>query len=634
MRAVLGTPAQRRHARHARWLPRIAEFESILAAENDARLAERGGTLRYRVQSGEPATAVLPEAFALVREAARRTIGERHYDVQLLAGVALANGTIAEMRTGEGKTLAATLPVFLHALAGRGALVATANDYLAARDAEWMGPVYRLLGLGCGAIVADMSRGARRRTYALDVTYGTAREFGFDFLRDRLAQRAAGGGGGGWMFAAPSAEPPVQREPHFALVDEADSLLLDEARLPLIIAAGEPEADPAIAAAYRWSAALAGRFTVDRHYLDDPEHGGVLLTAEGRSLLQEAEHSPELRSLLLPELCAFVERAIHADRTLHRDRQYVVRDGRVVIVDEATGRIAEGRKWRGGLHQAIEAQEAVAITPETRHAARVTVQDYFRRFPHLAGMTGTARSAAKEFHRFYRLRVVDIPTARPVRRARLDDRVVLTAEEKWNAIVEEVRATRDSGRPVLVGTRSIESSERLSALLRAAGIEHAVLNARNPAAEAEVVALAGRPGRVTVATNMAGRGTDIRLPPESIAAGGLHVIGTELHDSERIDRQLEGRAGRQGDPGTFRQHLSLEDEVLRVGLGETEASRLTEQARRSGGTLARFARRFRKAQRKIERRHFRARVELAFHERRRKESQLEMGLDPFLDSPT
>lgn len=628
IRAVLGTPASRRLARLTLWLPRIAAFEPVLAAEDNARLAERSRALRYRVQSGERQDAVLAEAFALVREAARRSIGLRHYDTQLLGGLAMAHGAIAEMQTGEGKTLAATLPVYLRALAGRGALVATANDYLASRDAEWMGPIYRLLGMGCGAIVAGMSRGARRKVYALDVAYGTAREFGFDFLRDRLAPRSQEG----WMFNS-GAEPPVQREPYFILVDEADSLLLDEARLPLIISAGESETDPAVIAAYRWSAALAPQFVIDRDYLDDPEHGGALLTERGRALVQESAQPPELSSMLLPELCEYIERAIYASRRFQRDRHYIVRDGQIVIVDEATGRIAPGRKWRGGIHQALEAREGLAITPETRHAARITVQDYFRRFEHLAGMTGTARTAARELWRFYGVRVVEIPTARPLRRVRLEDRVFHTADEKWRAVLDELREIVGLGRPVLVGTRSIEQSEKLSALLRGAGIDHAVLNARNPAAEAAVIAAAGSPGRVTVATNMAGRGTDIRLAPEAASAGGLHVIGTELHDSERIDRQLAGRAGRQGDPGTFRQFLSLEDEVLRAGMGELEAAALMERARRSAIGSARLARIFRAAQRRIEHRQYRERVALDHHERGRKEAQREMGLDPFLDSP-
>ncbi|MBI3861436.1 MAG: preprotein translocase subunit SecA [Planctomycetia bacterium] len=656
--AVVVRPGAIRLAHYRRLVPRIGAMEGALAAESDAQLTERALALRYRAQCREPLEKLVVETYALVREAARRTIGLRHYDVQILGGLALFNGGIAEMQTGEGKTLVATLPLALRALGRKGALLATANDYLAARDAEWMGPVYRQLGLTVGVVTAGVPRDKRREAYACDITYGTAREFGFDFLRDRLAQRESGESPlawlGGWTPAESDAgggdaeqslvgsrhstANTVQRPPHFILVDEADSLLIDEARTPLILSGGAPETAPVTAAGCRWGALIADQFVEREHFEFNEERLRLALTAAGRDKLRSIPAPRELDGLKMFALYEFVERAILVTHKFHRDRQYVVRDGEVVIVDEFTGRISEGRRWQAGIHQAIEAREGVKITHETQAMARITVQDFFLRFPHLAGMTGTALPAARELKQLYRLRVVPIPTHRPSRRERLPDRVFESADDKWGAVVAEAAALQARGRPLLIGTRSIELSEHLSRLLTRAGVEHAVLNARDPAGEAEIVAHAGTIGKVTVATNMAGRGTDIELGDGVAELGGLCVIGTEMHDSARIDRQLAGRCGRQGDPGSFQQFLSLEDDLLRTAFGEESAVALAAReaaALRSDpkGAAPRIARHFAKAQRLVERRQRRDRVQLQHYEARRHRMHREMGQDPYLDSP-
>ena len=637
--SVLGGPIQWRLARWYSVLEQISALEPVLQEESDEQLRKRSLSLRYRAKSGEKLARLLPEAYALVREAAVRTIGERHYDVQIIGGIALFHGNIAEMETGEGKTLTATLPMFLHALVGKGAHLATVNDYLAARDAEWMGPIYRLLGMSVGVIQTQDSQEQRRKAYACDVTYGTAKEFGFDFLRDRLLLRRMGRqqldflGEGSSERWDEGGEQPVQRAPHFALVDEADSVLIDEARTPLIIGSLSDKARERVVATYEWAAEHAGRFEEDAHYEYDHEDKKVELTAAGRQLLRSLPQSDILRSVGLIDLYEYMERAIKVNRDFRLDREYVVRDGEIVIVDEFTGRLAEGRKWRDGIHQAIEAKERVEVTVPTGQAARITVQDLFLRYRHLAGMTGTARSSAREFRKIYKMRVIPIPTNRPIRRTRLPARIFGTAEAKWHAIVEEVHQLHLQGRPVLIGTRSIDKSEHLSRLLSQRGIEHQVLNAREIAKEAQIVAQAGQPGKVTVATNMAGRGTDIKLGDGVAEIGGLHVILTEIHDAARIDRQLCGRCGRQGDPGSYRYFLSLEDDILESGFGRKRAQRYQELGANSKESFDRFATIFRKAQRKVERRHFRDRSILLYHEKERKKMQREMGQDPYLDTP-
>jgi preprotein translocase subunit SecA len=647
-----------RLARYRRLLHLIAGLEQALSAESDSKLAERALALRYRAQCREPLEELVVEAFALVREAAGRTIGLRHYDVQVLGGLSLFDGAIAEMETGEGKTLAATLPLVLRALAGRGALLATANDYLARRDAEWMGPIYRALGLSVGVITAEVPRAARRDGYCCDITYGTAREFGFDFLRDRLALRAASENPLAWLPQSELSEPEatlggllsatgagrngttsaVQRAPYFVLVDEADSLLIDEARTPLILSGGAPETAEVTAAGCRWGASVADLFREGEHFDFDDKRVRLALSVAGRELLRGLPMPSELDGLKMFDLYEFVERAILVAENYQRDRDYVVRGPEIVIVDEFTGRLSEGRRWQAGIHQAIEAREGVPITHETQSVARVTVQDFFLRFPHLAGMTGTAVSAARELRQLYRRRVLAIPTHRPSRRERLIDRVFFTADEKWSAIVQTAGQMQAVLRPVLIGTRSIDVSERLSERLVQAGVDHVVLNARDPANEAQIVARAGEKGQVTVATNMAGRGTDIRLGEGVAELGGLHVIGSEMHDSARIDRQLAGRCARQGDPGSFQQFLSLEDELLRRAFAEADAERLASSQSRALSlnplnSAARISRLFARAQRIVEERQRRERVQLQHYEARRHATHRELGQDPYLDSP-
>ena len=603
----------------------------------DHQLRKRSLSLRYRAKSGEPLSRLLVEGYALVREAGRRTINMRHFDVQLLGGIAMFHKSIVEMQTGEGKTLAATLPMYLNALVGRGAHLATVNDYLARRDADWMRPVYAALGLTVGVVETQMAQDVRRKAYECDVTYGTAKEFGFDFLRDRLLLRRISEGQGdllGTMLGqrSESNEKAVQGSAQFCLVDEADSILIDEARTPLIISALPTEEEKLEAECHTWSASVAAEFVEDEDYEFDHEKKSVELTREGREKVRTLSKPDALDTVGMVNIYRYIERSVLVEREYKLDRQYVVRDGEIVIVDEFTGRLAEGRKWRDGLHQAVEAKQGVDVTVETGQAARITIQDFFLRYEKLAGMTGTAMDSARELRKIYRCRVVPIPTNRPAIRQRLPTRVFGTEDAKWAAVAEEGRQAHAVGRPVLIGTRSIDKSEVLSRLLTQYGIEHQVLNAHHVAAEAEIVALAGHAGKVTVSTNMAGRGTDIKLGENIAALGGLHVILTEMHDAARIDRQLIGRCGRQGDPGTYRQYLSLDDDLLLAGLGPKKGDKLKDRGLRGVGPFERYAPLYRKAQRKVERRHFRQRRGLMYYEKERKKMQRQMGQDPYLDT--
>jgi len=619
-------------------LDQVNQLEPTLESESDAQLRKRSLSVRYKVKSGEKLERLIPEAFALVREAGRRTLRMRHFDVQIVGGISLFYGSIAEMQTGEGKTLTATLPLYLHALAGKGAHLATVNDYLAARDAEWMRPIYELLGLTVGVIQTKDTSDDRRQAYGCDITYGTAKEFGFDFLRDRLLLRRLGlrqedfASGLSDHRLEEGSDKPVQRSSHFCLVDEADSILIDEARTPLIIGSLGDQIRDQVAATYRWSAAAASRFQEHAHYEVDNDTKKIELTPEGRQLVRSIPHPDVMRSVGLIDLYQYIERAIKVNRDFHLDRQYVVRDGEIVIVDEYTGRLAEGRKWRDGIHQALEAKEKLEVTVPTGQAARITVQDLFLRYKYLAGMTGTARTSGRELYKIYKTRVIPMPTNRPPQRQRFADRVFADTQEKFQAIVEEVRELHAQGRPVLIGTRSIDKSELLSSMLSAAALEHQVLNANEIEREAEIVARAGVAGKITVATNMAGRGTDIKLGESVAEKGGLHVICTELHDSARIDRQLIGRCGRQGDPGTFRQYLAVDDEILTTAFGIEQAAKIT-QVGTNGGNLDQYGKLLRRAQKKVERKHFRDRMILLHHERDRKKVQREMGQDPYLDTP-
>ncbi|MDZ7620171.1 MAG: preprotein translocase subunit SecA, partial [Patescibacteria group bacterium] len=622
--ALLGGPNRWRLARWASLIPKIGELEPELQRLDDHQFRKRSLALRYRARSGEPLRRLLVEGYALVREAARRTLQMRHFDVQLLGGIAMFNRSIAEMQTGEGKTLTATLPMYLFALAGRGSHLATVNDYLAKRDADWMAPVYKALGLSIGVIQTQMSQPQRRKAYACDVTYGTAKEFGFDFLRDRLLLRRIREGetdllggmlGGG---RGDSNEKPVQGDCYFALVDEADSILIDEARTPLIISALPTEEQKLEVECYNWSATVAAEFVEDEDYEYDHEKKTVEFTREGRRKARVVKKPDAMDRVGMVNIYQYLERAILVQREYHHDRQYVVRDGEIVIVDEFTGRLAEGRKWREGIHQAVEAKQGVEVTVATGQAARITIQDFFLRYDNLAGMTGTALGSARELHRIYRCRVIPIPTNRPAIRQHLPDLVYGTADAKWLAVLDEVCRMHAEGRPVLIGTRSIDKSQLLSKMLVERGVEHQVLNAHRVAEEADIVASAGLKGHVTVSTNMAGRGTDIKLGKGVHELGGLHVICTEMHDSSRIDRQLIGRCGRQGDPGTYRQYLSLDDELLLAGLGPDKARRWKDRGELAEESLNSLAKLFRRAQRKVETRHFRQRRAMMYFEKERK----------------
>lgn len=637
LQTVAGGPTGRLLARWAAYVPTIAEREPVLQELSEFDLKKESLSLRYRARSGEPLDKLLVEAFALVREAGRRKLGMRHFDVQLLGGAAVHHRSIAEMQTGEGKTLTATLPMYLAALEGKGAHLATVNDYLAKRDADWMRPVYEALGMTVGVIQAQQQQADRRKAYDCDVTYGTANEMGFDFLRDRLLKRRIDEGHRdlfGEMLGdeTESGEKPVQRDLHYMLVDEADSILIDEARTPLIISALPGEDEKIAAEAYAWAAEMAPKFEEDEHYEYEHKEKRVDLQIEGRRLVRELPKPSATDKLPLSTIYEYIERAIKVGREMILDRHYVVRDGEIVIVDEFTGRLAEGRKWRAGIHQAIEAQEGVEVTFETNQAARITIQDLFLRYERLTGMTGTASTSARELRKIYKVHVVPIPTNRPPIRKQLPSQVYGTAEAKWLAIIEDVQAEHERGRPVLVGTRSIDKSEIVSRLLEAKGLEHTVLNARHVAQEAEIVAHAGEQGKITVATNMAGRGTDIKLGPGVEELGGLHVVCTELHESQRIDRQLIGRCGRQGDPGTYRQFLSLDDEILLQGLGPRKAKALKAAGEKAIAALGGYEALFRRAQHRVERKHFRDRKVMLYFEKERQKMQRQMSQDPYLDT--
>lgn len=631
-------------------ISKIKSLATEYASQTDAQLTDIALDLGFESRQTESVAGLIERGFALVQVAAQRQLNMQHYDVQLLGGYAMCQGNVAEMRTGEGKTLTATLPMFVHALAGRGALLATSNDYLAKRDAEWMQPVYRSLGLTIGVIQSEMSREERRAAYQCNITYGTMKEFGFDYLRDHsqereLQQRELWYGGSKGDVAEADATKPVHRKPHFLMIDEADSILIDDARTPLIISAAQDESTvQQQTALYAWSAESARRFEEDVDYWYDREKRRVDLTPEGTALVRDISKPPELVGVGLLEMYDFIERAIQVNRDYKRDREYVVRDGEIVIVDEATGRISEGRRWSKGIHQAIEANEAVEVTMDTNTQAKITVQSFVSRFPHICGMTGTAISSRKEFQKIYHMGVTVIPTNKPTQRKDLPIKYFFSEEEKFEAVVADAIEVHKVGRPVLIGTRSIAKSEQVSTLLRKYSIQHEVLNAREIEREAEIIASAGKRGKITVATNMAGRGTDIKIGGESeeedaeiirereeiLKLGGMHVIGTEMHESSRIDQQLFGRCGRQGDPGTVQLFISAEDKLLESAFGKQTADRYrkTGKTRTDSYWIALFNR----AQQKVENQHYRSRRILMYNEKMLAKSQREMGLDPILDN--
>ena len=525
---------------------KINALEPEMQALADEELPQRLAVYRDQVQSGErELDAVLPEVFALVREASTRVLGMRHYDVQLLGAMALHNGKIAEMKTGEGKTLVATLSVILNALEGKGVHVVTVNDYLAKRDAEWMGQLYTFLGLSVGVIVAGLSDEQRKAAYGADITYGTNNEFGFDYLRDNM------------KFYA---EQLVQRGHHYAIVDEVDSILIDEARTPLIISGASDESTDL----YQKVDEVVCSLEKEKHYTVDEKGKTASLTDEGVLYVEEQLGVDNLYDTANITAQHHVLQSLKAHTVFRRDVDYIVKDDQVVIVDEFTGRLMAGRRFSDGLHQALEAKEHVTVAAENQTLASITFQNYFRMYDKLSGMTGTADTEAVEFAQIYGLEVSTIPPNRPMVRKDMPDLIYRTRREKTQAIIEAIKELHTTGQPVLVGTISIETSELISQLLTRAGVPHSVLNAKHHAQEAEIVAQAGQAGKVTIATNMAGRGTDIKLGEGVVELGGLHILGTERHESRRIDNQLRGRSGRQGDPGSSRFYLSLEDDLMRL----------------------------------------------------------------------
>jgi preprotein translocase subunit SecA len=639
LRSWFGTPWDRRIARASLMIPAIRAREREYENLTDEELRKVAARLRGRARGGENLDRLLPEAFGLVTVAAMRVLKMRPFDVQLAAGAVMHYRALAELATGEGKTLTASLPAFLNALTGKGVHVATVNDYLAKRDSDWIGPVYRLLGMTVGCLQQQMPEPERKAQYQCDITYGTASEFGFDFLRDQIKLR--GGEGGAPPFwaawsddptAAVVLDPKIQRELNFAVVDEADSIFIDEARTPLIIGMPTREATPEESVVYLWANEVVKKYKLNEHFTHDVRKDKIELTEAGRQLARYSNPPSGEHSHAMDKLHEALEKAIQAHYRFMRDQHYMITDEKkIVIIDESTGRPQPDRHWRDGLHQAVEAKEGVPITFGSDHAAKITFQSYFRLYKKLAGMSGTLLQNFWELRRVYKLWVVPVPTNRPCIRVHLPDKIHPTLEAKFNAVTDEVKRLMLAGRPVLIGTRSVEMSERMSQKLSAEGIPHQVLNARQNEQEAQVIAQAGQRGKVTVATNMAGRGTDIRLGPGVAEAGGLAVIGTERHEARRIDRQLIGRAARQGDPGTGQFHLSLEDELLEA-LGHARRDKLVALGRR-GGSLDwdRFAPLFIKAQKKTERKHYRQRLDLMFHERQRKETLEDLGADPYVD---
>lgn len=565
---------------------RINDLEPKLAGLSDASLQEKTFEFKNRLANGETLDDILPEAFAVVREASRRVTGMRHFDVQLLGGIVLHRGDIAEMRTGEGKTLVATLPVYLNALTGKGVHVVTVNDYLATRDSEDMGRIYKFLGLSVGLIVHDLTYDQRRRAYNADVTYGTNNEFGFDYLRDNMVI---------------SEDQMVQRPLNYCIVDEVDSILIDEARTPLIISGpGEKSTD-----LYYTLAGIVKTFTKDDYTMDEkqktiaPTDSGVAKVEKmlGISNMFDNEHL---------DLNHLVIQALRARFMMHRDKDYVVKNGEIVIVDEFTGRLMFGRRYSDGLHQSIEAKENVKVQGESKTLATITFQNYFRMYEKLAGMTGTAKTEEDEFNKIYKLDVYVIPTNKPAIRKDLPDVIYKTKNAKYRAVVREVKKRHATGQPILVGTTSINQSEILSQLLDKENIVHNVLNAKYHEKEAEIIKNAGQKGMVTIATNMAGRGTDIKLGPGVAELGGLMIIGTERHESRRIDNQLRGRAGRQGDPGTTQFFLSLEDDLMRI-FGSENISKFMDKLGMDEDepiTAKMITRSIEKAQKKVESHNF------------------------------
>ncbi|PKN70625.1 MAG: preprotein translocase subunit SecA [Deltaproteobacteria bacterium HGW-Deltaproteobacteria-12] len=545
LKKIFGTKNDRELKRLLVILNEVNNYEPILTSLSDAELRAKTQYFREKLAKGQSLDDILPEAFAVAREASRRTLLMRPFDAQVIGGIVLHEGKIAEMKTGEGKTLAATMPLYLNALDGKGCHVVTVNDYLAKRDSAWMGPIYNFLGLSVGVIIHGLDDDERRNAYSADITYGTNNEFGFDYLRDNM------------KF---SLEEYVQREFNYAIVDEVDSILIDEARTPLIISGPSEESTEK----YHKINQIIPRLKKDHDFSIDEKSRTVVLTEAGVAHVEGLLNVQNLYEPRNIEIVHHVNQALKAHTLFRRDVDYLVKDGEVIIVDEFTGRVMPGRRYSDGLHQALEAKEKVKIERENQTLASITFQNYFRMYKKLAGMTGTADTEAAEFKKIYNLDVLVIPTNMPMIREDLNDLIYKTETEKIKAVIEEVKGLNKDKRPVLIGTISIEKSELLSKYLTRSGVKHHVLNAKNHEKEAEIIAQAGQAGMVTISTNMAGRGTDIKLGEGVAGVGGLHILGTERHESRRIDNQLRGRSGRQGDKGSSRFYLSLEDDLLRI----------------------------------------------------------------------
>lgn len=547
---IIGTANERQLKRLRSIVLKINAFEPHISGLTDAQLAEKTNYFREQLFQGKTLDDILPEAFATAREAAKRTLGQRHFDVQLMGGIVLHEGKIAEMKTGEGKTQTAVLPLYLNGLSGKGAYLVTVNDYLARRDAEWMSPIFTMLGMTVGCIQNTMNDEERKQEYEKDVLYATNNELGFDYLRDNMKFRLS---------------DYVQRELNYAIVDEVDSILIDEARTPLIISGAAQQSSKL----YVDSNRVAARMKKGEDYEVDEKARTALFTEKGIDIIEAAFNIDNLYAVEHMTLLHHMNQAIRAHALFHRDVEYVVKEDEVLIVDEFTGRILPGRRYSDGLHQALEAKEGVTIERESQTLASITLQNYFRLYKKLAGMTGTAVTESEEFHNIYKLDVVTIPTNKPLMREDKPHFIFLTKNAKYQAIAQDVKERHAKGQAVLIGTASIETSEILSKIFTVSGLPHEVLNAKQHQREAEIIAHAGEPGRITIATNMAGRGTDIKLTSESKEAGGLYILGTELHESRRIDNQLRGRSGRQGDMGESRFYISLEDDLIRIFAGDS-----------------------------------------------------------------
>ena len=633
-RAVGERPWKRRLAKASLLLPEIRKFESAFLPLPDAEFRAVAMKLRGKSRATRSLDSLIPEAFGLACAAIRRIHGFQPFDVQLAAGVILHYGGLVELATGEGKTLCAVCPTFLNALPGKGVHVTTVNDYLARRDADDMGPVYHMLGMSVGCLAQKMDDGSRQAAYKCDITYGTASEFGFDFLRDRMKVRGGQSGQAPiWApwFGGGGSDGRVQRELNYAIVDEADSIFVDEARTPLIIANPTRPATPEEKIVYEWADRLVRTMTPE-HFRYDPSKDKLKLTDGGKQLVRYSNAPTGEHAQAMDKLHDSVEQALQAHYRFNRDQQYMVNgENKIVIIDESTGRPMPDRHWRDGLHQAVEVKENVEVTVQSDHAAQITYQNFYRLYKKLAGMSGTLAPNFWEMRRVYKRWVTKVPTNRPVMRKQFADAVYPTEQAKFEAATAQIAAMLAQGRPVLVGTRTVDKSEALSAMLKAAGIPHEVLNARQDARENEVIGQAGQRGRVTVATNMAGRGTDIKLGLGVAECGGLHVLGTERHEAERVDRQLAGRAGRQGDPGTAQFLLCLEDQLLE-GLGTSRKESLVRLAR-SGASRpwSMFRRLFLRAQKYLEKKHRKQRLDLMNYDRQRQEMLQDLGADPYVD---